>query len=189
MADIDHLRDLYSRLGGPAEFVERQEEARGTLRSERERSHDLEVLVGEMREQFGFRTSLSDADLVRVVRGFYDGRGDDAVAAGLDVSADVVFRARLALQLFDESDADDVDLGAVARGLDAGASTATVADELGVSRAAVERATRLLDAREAARRTNYRYPNAFEDLLADIAVAVDRHVWNDRLALVDAHED
>lgn len=189
MADIDHLRDLYSRLGGPAEFVELQEEPRGTVRSDREVSREIEVLVGEMRERFGFRTTLSDADLVRVVRGFYDGRADDAIAADLDVSSDVVLRARLALQLFDASDVADVDIDAIARRREERASTATIADELGVSQAAVERAGRVLDAREVTRRTNYRYPNAFEELLADVADSVDRHIWNDRRALVDAHED
>lgn len=186
---LDDLRGILSRLGGPDEFTEPQQPARGTLRSETSVARRLRALVAEMRAREGFRTTLSDDDLALVVRGFHAGRSDRAVAADLGVSSGTVFRARMDLHLFVPADAPR-DLDPVIRRLRAGAAPREVATALEVPRAAVDRVARLLTAREAARRVNYRYTTEFADLLdGDTAgVELDRQVWDDRRALVDAHD-
>jgi Trm5-related predicted tRNA methylase len=76
------------------------------------------------------------------------------------------------------------------RRLRAGESVETVAADTDTPRAAVERLSRLLQAREAARRVNYRYATEFADLL-DVTAAdheLDQQLWDDRRALVDAHD-
>ena len=140
---IDDLRGIFSRLGGEGRFTEPQQQARGSVRSEAAVDRDLRAVVAELRER-GLRTTLSDDDLVRVVRGFYADRSDRDLAADLDVP-----------------------------------------------RRTVERVRRVLDARGAARRVNYRYTTEFADLLdGDTArIELDRQVWDDRRALVEAHDD
>ena len=186
---IDDLRGVFSRLGGEGRFTEPQQQARGSVRSEAGVDRDLRAVVAELRER-GLRTTLSDDDLVRVVRGFYADRSDRDLADDLDVSPGTVFRARTALHLFRPGDVPP-QFDPVIRRLRAGDSVADVAADLDVSRRAVERVRRVLNARETARRVNYRYTTEFADLLdGDTArIELDRQVWDDRRALVDAHDD
>lgn len=186
---FDHLRDIYSRLGGTSEFTEPQQQPRGTVRSDVAVDRDLRAVVDELREESGFRTTLSDDDLVAVVRGFYTGRSDADLAADLGVSPGTVFRARMNLHLFSPADVPP-DSDALVRRLRAGESVDTVAADADAPRAVVERLARLLRAREAARRVNYRYATEFADLLDADAVdhELDRQLWGDRRALVDAHD-
>lgn len=186
---IDHLRDIYSRLGGAPEFTESQQQPRGTVRSDAAVDRDVRAVIDELRERSDFRTTLSNDDLVSIVRGFYAGQPDSALAADLGVSTGTVFRARMNLHLFSPSDAPP-ELDPLVRRLRAGESVDAVATDVEVPRAAVERLDRLLRAREAARRVNYRYATEFADLL-DVDGAdheLDQQVWNDRRALVDAHD-
>lgn len=189
-ARIDELRAIYSRLGRVEQFTEPQQQPRGVVRPDDDIDRGVRALVADVRTREGLRTTLSDGDLVGVVRGFYAGRSDHDVAADLDVSTTTVFRARMGLHLFDERDAPP-ELDPVIRRLRAGESPADVATRLDVSRAAVDRVDRLLAARRAARRVNYRYTTGFADLLDgdSTSVDLDRQVWEDRRALVDAHED
>jgi hypothetical protein len=186
---IDHLRDIYSRLGGAPSFTEAQQTPRGTVRADADVDRDVLAVIDELRERSGFRTTLSDADLVSVVRGFYAGRSDTALAAVLGVSTATVFRARMNLHLFAPTDAPP-ELDPLVRRLRGGAAVDAVAADADVPRAVVERLARLLTAREAARRVNYRYTTEFADLL-DAGAAdheLDQQVWGDRRALVDAHD-
>lgn len=187
---FDRLRDIYSRLGGASEFTEPQQQPRGAVRSDADVDRDVRALVDELRAEAGFRTTLSDADLVAVVRGFYAGESDADLAAGLGVSPGTVFRARMNLHLFSPVDAPP-EYDPVVRRLRAGESVGSVVADTDAPRAAVERLSRLLRAREAARRVNYRYATEFADLLdADAADhELDQQLWNDRRALVDAHDD
>ncbi|WP_380678565.1 hypothetical protein [Salinigranum sp. GCM10025319] len=187
---IDDLRDVFARLGGEGRFTEPQQQARGSVRSDAAIDRDLRALVAELRKRNGLRTTLSDDDLVRIIRGFYAGRSDRDLATDLDVSPGTVFRARLALHLFRTSDVP-TEFDPVIRRLRAGDAVADVAAALDVPRRAVDRVRRVLDAREAARRVNYRYTGEFADLLdGDTArIELDRQVWDDRRALVDAHDD
>ena len=187
---IDDLRELFARLDGPAQFTEPQQQPRGTVRADVAVDRDVRALVSGLRERSGFRTSLSDDDLVGVVRGFFAGRSDRDAAAELDTSPETVFRARMNLHLFRPEDVP-VELDPVIRRLRTGESAADVAAALGVSRRAVDRVARVLAARVAARRVNYRYTAEFADLLDGDAASVelDRQIWDDRRALVDAHDD
>lgn len=187
---FEQLRDIYSRLGGAPEFTESQHQPRGTVRSAADVDRDVRAVVADLRAESPFRTTLSDADLVTVVRGFFDGRSDGDLAAALGVSAGTVFRARMNLHLFASADVPPEHYPLVRR-LRAGEAPATVAADTGVARAVVDRLHRLVAAREAARRVNYRYATEFADLLDVDAAdsALDRQVWGDRRALVDAHDD
>ena len=185
---VDRLRDIYSRLGGTSEFTEPQQQPRGSVRSDAAVDRDVRAVIDELREESDFRTTLSADDLVAVVRGFHAGRSDAALAETLGVSAGTVFRARMNLHLFSPTDAPS-ELDPLVRRLRDGESVEAVAAD--APRAAVERLARLLRAREAARRVNYRYATEFADLLdADAADHdLDRQIWDDRRALVDAHDD
>ncbi len=187
---FDHLRDIYSRLGGVSEFTESQQQPRGSVRSDAAVDRSVRAVIDELRAESDFRTTLSPDDLVAVVRGFYAGRSDADLADDLGVSAGTVFRARMHLHLFSPADAPP-ELDPLVHRLRDGESVETVAADAGVSRAAVERLARLLGARDAARRVNYRYATEFADLL-DVDAAdheLDRQIWDDRRALVDAHDD
>jgi hypothetical protein len=186
---IDHLRDIYSRLGGASEFTESQEQPRGTVRSVAAVDRAVRAVIDDLRSSTDVRTTLSDDALVAVVRGFFSGRSDRELADDLGVSAGTVFRARMLLHLFAPTDAPRGSDPLVRR-LRAGESVEVVAADAAVPRAVVERLDRLLRAREAARRVNYRFTTEFADLL-DVDAAdheLDRQVWNDRRALVDAHD-
>jgi hypothetical protein len=187
---VDDLRELFSRLDGPAQFTESQQQPRGTIRPAAAVDRDLRRLIDDLRADGDVRTTLSDDDLVTVVRGFHAGRSDRDLAADLGITPETVFRARMALHLFADTDAPR-ELDPVLARLRAGDDAAEIVATLDVSRAAVDRVTRLLAARATARRVNYRYTTEFADLLdGDTArVDLDRQVWDDRRALVDVHDD
>jgi hypothetical protein len=176
-ARTEELRALFERLSPVDTFTERQwtDRARGAVPTATEVDAALRRLVREMRERYGFRTSLDDDGLVAVVRAALAGRSDRETAADLGVSTDVVARARVHLHLFRESDRDPAFPRAAFREFrDGGASVADCATALDVGETAVRDAARLFDARAAARATGYRYPLRFAELLdvdADESVA------------------
>ncbi|MFB6093154.1 MAG: conditioned medium-induced protein 4 [Haloquadratum sp.] len=122
------LRELFVETTGEEAVTERQTDPYGTLSSDRDDEavdERLADLVAAMRERYDFSSSLSDADLRRVVRGFFDpdvggadadswSRAADAsLAASLsaatdatDVDAAEVFRARMDLHLVADADRD-----------------------------------------------------------------------------------
>lgn len=126
------LRDLFVETTGEETVTESQSTPRGSLGSDRdeERVDDrLDELIEAMREREGFSSSLSTADLRRVVRAFFDPdaaeadsgtwshEADAAVASSLSadgdgeaasetVDAEEVFRARMDLHLVSDADRD-----------------------------------------------------------------------------------
>ncbi|AGB29977.1 hypothetical protein C488_18945 [Natrinema pellirubrum DSM 15624] len=162
----EELRDIFTDVTDGEETVtESQEDTRGSLeRDERTDQERLESVVQQMRERYEFETPLSDDELLTVARGFYDDRSDEAVADDLGVDAEVVFEARMSLHLVGEDDADEVDLAAIR---DRDADDATLADDYGVSEAAIRRYRRVAEAEDQSRTANDRYRDEFDSVLAD----------------------
>lgn len=126
------LRDVFLEVTDEESVTERQDGGRGTLvDGEDARALDdrLADVVAELREREGLTTPLPDAALVRVVRAFYEGADDAAIAERVqsaapageeatpatdEIDAEAVFRGRLALHLLRDADADaGVDLDAL----------------------------------------------------------------------------
>jgi hypothetical protein len=186
----DELRELFSRLTTETTFTEHQQRDDHAIPTDRGLDTALQRVVAEMRAEYGFRTSLDDDQLAAVVRGFYTGASDAEIAADVGVSAAVVARARIHLQLLREADAGEIDLRALDRLLDAGHSIEACARELDASEAVVDRARQVLDARHEAQRHGYHYQLAFESLLDDAGLTTDvsESRRQDRDAFVDVFD-
>jgi DNA-binding CsgD family transcriptional regulator len=168
----EELRELFVDVTDAETVTERQENPRGSIADDGsdDGSDDgrLGDIVARMREAFDFDTSLSDDDLVTVVKGFYGGDSDTAIAEELGVTRETVFRARLDLHLIRDRDADaPFDLADLRDLLAEDASTDDIAAELDVSPDTVRRYRRVLRAREDARSVSERFRSEFEDVVAD----------------------
>jgi hypothetical protein len=189
------LRDIFIDATGSDTVTERQESERGSLADE---TDDVETrlrdVVAAMRDRYDFATDLDDDALLAVVRGFYAGRDDDAVAADLDVDGEAVRTARFDLHLVDESDRDaPLDFAALRKRVredGAGAATdAEIAADLGVDAEVVRRYRPVAAAEVASTRANDRFRDAFAELLTDADLEV-RHAADAREdGLEDATED
>lgn len=165
----EQLRRIFDAVAGdsPSTFVERQQSRRGTLPTEVEVDAVLARIVAGMRERYAFATDLPDAELVRVVRGFYADRSDGTIAADLGVDAGTVADARLDLHLLRDDDASPpADPDVLRDRFDAGEDDATVAADLGVDEAGVRRYRRVLATAREASSVNHRYQTDFESVLA-----------------------
>ncbi|AXG05327.1 conditioned medium-induced protein 4 [Haloplanus rubicundus] len=104
------LRDIFlDATDGEGTVTERQAERRGSLVDvdDPEVVDDrLRELVATMRECYDFETDLDPDAYVRLIRGFYDGDDDAALAEALGVDQKAVVRARLDCHLVRESDGD-----------------------------------------------------------------------------------
>lgn len=167
----ERLRAIFERLSDRTTFTEPQSEPRGWVHSDEETDAELAGVVERMRARYGFRTSLSDADLVTVVKGYYGGASDAELARRLGVSRETVGRARVNLQLFRRTDApthferDDLE-----RHLDDGASVPDIAATFAVSEDTVRRYAHLVEAQRAASRASHRYQTEFEGILSAAGV-------------------
>lgn len=181
----EELRELFIDVTDEEAVTESQEEARGSLTEDEQRVDDqLESVIARMREQYEFRTDLSDADLRKVVRGFFEGEADTAIAERLDVSRRTVVRARLDLQLLRDSDTEaPFDLDAFQDMLVDERSTSGIADAFDVSESTVRRYRDVIEARNEARRVSDRYRHEFEETLPDTALSARHtdHVKEDGL--------
>lgn len=179
----EELRDIFMDVTDEDTVTETQEEERGSLtEDEGKEAERLENVVRDMREAYDFSTDLSDRELVRVVRGFYEGAGDTAIADDLDVSRKVVFRARIDLHLIRDRDTDaPFDLQELRASLVEDAPVAEVADHFGVSESTVRRYRRVVEAQTEARRVSERYRSEFEDALVDLSASMTEDVKEDGL--------
>lgn len=169
----EDLRDIFIDVAEDDTVTERQEDPRGSLGAdevpdEAAIEEELSDIVGEMRARYGFETDLTDEDLVRVLRGYFQGESDTGIADALGVSRRVVFRARLDLHLLRDRDTDaPFDLADLRELLESDRTVAEIADELDVAASTVRRYRRVVAARNRARRVADRYRSEFEDLLTD----------------------
>lgn len=170
----ERLRDIFLSVADEETVTERQSAARGSLAGEGTDGERLAAVVAAMRERYEFATELDDEALCTVVRRFYAGDADAAIAEALggDVGEDTVRRARLDLHLVADRDLDaPFDLDELRRLLDAGASPAEQADALGASESTVRRYASVLEAQSRRRLVGDRYREEFDRLLADAELA------------------
>ncbi len=170
----EELRDIFIEVTDEDTVTETQEETPGSLTSDEEVDARLEATIADMREQLDFSTTLSDADLVSVVRGFYAGDSDAEIARALgDASlSKTVNRARIDLHLLTDADRDaPFALETLREELDRGRTVEEIADRLDVSESTVRRYRRIVDAEAERRRVNDRYRGEFENVLQDREIA------------------
>jgi hypothetical protein len=183
----ERLRGIFMDVADEETVTETQAEQRGSLVRTETVDERLVDAVGRMRERFDFETTLDDEQLCTVIKRFYDGDGDGEIADELGATTGAVFAARMDLHLV----ADDagLNLAAVREGFEDGADAAEVADALGTDPDSVERAKRVLDARQESRLVSRRFRTEFEEILtdADIAVRLTADVQED--GLEEAAED
>ncbi|MEF8813258.1 MAG: hypothetical protein V5A55_05510 [Halovenus sp.] len=171
----EELRDIFLDVADEETVTESQEATRGTLVGDSEDVGErLRGVISSMREEFTFRTDLSDSALETVVREFYEGAADAEMAASLDVDEQTVFWARLDLHLLHEEElARTVDAPDAVRTRHAdGTTPAEVAEAVGIDESTAERALALVDTQDRARRVSYRYRTAFEEILTDADMTV-----------------
>lgn len=169
----DELRDIFLSVADDETVTEHQEEPRGTLASD-ESSVDerLQSVLAELRDEFGVETTYTDSELVEIVRGFYAGDDDAAIAATVGGDESDVFAARMALHLVRDDDAPGPIESALRQREEASLSVEQVAGEFGVQPATVERALAVREARERSRRVSHRFRTAFEEVLTDADLTV-----------------
>ena len=177
------LRDIFIDTTGSESVTERQTESPGSLTEEREDvTERLAALLGRMRERYDFETDLAESTLLAILRGFYDDRDDESIAAELGCSTAAVRRARLDLHLVRESDrAAPFDLEELRRLLVEDAPLETRAERLDSDPETVAHYSEVVAADLRSRRANGRFRDAFAELLTDADLT-------DHLA-ADARED
>ncbi|RDI71649.1 conditioned medium-induced protein 4 [Halopelagius longus] len=189
------LRDIFIDATGSDTVTESQEEGPGSLvddGDDRRVTERVGELVSRMADRYEFESGLSDADLVQVVFGFYEGADDDDIAAELDADADAetVFRARMDLHLVGEADRDaPFELGELRSLVADGADDDDIAAELDADAETVARYRRVVEAAAEATRANHRFRDEFEELLtdADLSSRLDLDAHHDELR--EATED
>jgi len=188
----EELRDIFVEVTDEKQVTESQAEERGSLVDADDADIEQRVLavVDRMREQYDFRTDLDDEELCRVVKGFYDGADDEAIAADLDVDTETVFRARMDLHLVDEQDtAFPFDLGTLRRERGEESDADALAAQFDADTTTVERALAVADTQDAIRRVSQRFQTEFEDAIPDAALAVELTAAAQEDGLEEAAED
>ncbi|PSQ01594.1 conditioned medium-induced protein 4 [Halobacteriales archaeon QS_5_68_33] len=167
----EELRDIFVSVTDEEMVTETQAETPGSLvDDEKDVAGQLHELVTRLREAESFETDLDTGTYAAVVRAFYDGASDAEIAADAGLDAETALAARLDLHLLRDADTDPpFDLTALRRRPDA--DDAALAADLGVDRHTVRRYRRIVEAEDAARRVNYRYQWAFDELLTDAELA------------------
>ncbi|WP_324755932.1 conditioned medium-induced protein 4 [Haloarcula montana] len=189
----EDLRELFIDVSGEERVTESQEDTRGSLADAdgTSVSERLSAVVSRMRERYEFRTDLDDEQLVAVVRGFYEGESDAALADRLDADEDTVVRARLDLHLLREAD-DDVPFDVSAfrkRVVNDDATDADLAAEFGVEESAATHYRTVVEAQAAARRVSHRFQSEFEDVLTEAGLSTQHTAAIRESGLEEATED
>ena len=167
MSDVDHLTDIFMDVSQGAESTtEQQDEQRGSWRPNTSGDTDTNIreTIAEMRDCYGLQTQLSDNQLVTLVKAYFEGDGDTAIARRLgDVSLDkTVTRARLSLHLFRERDtAADFDVEGLKECLEAGNSGAECARRLDIGKSTANRYRRIFNAKAEAEQVDHEYSERF----------------------------
>ena len=189
----EELRDIFIDVSGEESVTESQTGGHGSLTDTDEATVEqrLSETVARMRERDGFRTELDDDALVTLVRGFYAGRGDDALAEELGVGESAVVEARLDLHLLRETDADaDFDVTAFRKRVVADDPTdAELAAAFDIDTERAARYRRVVEAQAAARGVSYRFTSEFEDALAEAGLATQLTAAVRETGLDEATED
>lgn len=167
MSDVDHLTDIFMDVSqGTESTTEQQDEQRGSWRPDKSGDTDTNIreTIAEIRDRYGLQTQLSDDQLVTLVKAYFEGDGDTAIARRLgDGSLDkTVTRARLSLHLFRERDiAADFDGEALKDCLEAGNSGAECARRLDIGKSTANRYRRIFEAKAEAQQVDHKYSERF----------------------------
>ncbi|RRJ30355.1 helix-turn-helix domain-containing protein [Halocatena pleomorpha] len=163
------LRDIFIDVTDDDTITEEQAETRGSLtEDDREIRTKLRDAIGRMSDRLTFETDLSVDTYETIVRGFYDGAGDTALADRIDRDRETVVRARSDLHLLRDQETDVAfDTDAFRRLLTEGHTDEEIADRLDVTAATVADYRRVVEIEDERRRVNSRYTDEFEELLTD----------------------
>lgn len=94
------LRSILDSYGDAWTFTESQEAPVGDVLADADVDRALRTVIAQMRERHDFASPLDDAALAAVVRGFYAGSDDEALASRLAVAPAAVRAGRFDLHLF-----------------------------------------------------------------------------------------
>lgn len=162
------LRDIFIDVADDATVTERQEESPGTLTGSASVDERLADLIDRMRAHHDFVSSLDDETLLSIAQRVYEDESDEELATSVDASVDEIRRARFDLHLVMDDDRDfDVPFEELRRAVAEGATAADLMTAFDLDRATAERAMTVLEAEREMRRTNYRFRDEFDELLAD----------------------
>ncbi|WP_372479943.1 conditioned medium-induced protein 4 [Halomicrobium sp. HM KBTZ05] len=164
----EELRDIFVDVAGEDTVTERQEDGHGSLLSDEGGVEErLLTVIDRLRERFEVDTPLSDEALVTVVRRYYEGDDDAAIADAVDADTDVVTRARIDLHLLRDEDTDaPFDLARL-READTGE---TVREAFDLTEAELARYRRVVAAQTRARQVSGRFQSEYEDVLHDAGI-------------------
>lgn len=165
----EELRDIFMSVSETETVTERQEDDRGSLADDQRDRDRLESVIAAMRERYDFDTPLSDDDLCRIARRFFDDESDDQIADALDTDPHEIFVARTDLHLTRESEYDPPDLPDDLRQqlLADDTDLAAFATEHDTDPDTLSRHRRAITSRNRELRANHRYRDQFAELLAD----------------------
>lgn len=166
----EHLRDIFLDVAGEETVTEEQEEARGSLADEASTDDRLRSVIERMRDRYEFRTSLSDGDLVTVVKGFFAGKNDTEIAADLgdESLSKTVSRARIDLHLVTDRDVDaPFDLDRLREDLASDRPMTEIADDLDVSESTVRRYRHIVEVQNERRLVGDRFYDEFAMIAED----------------------
>ncbi len=177
----EELRDIFIDVTEEQTVTESQAEQRGSLLRQGSVDDRLHEVIKRMRDRFAFSTALDTDALCTIIKEFYDGESDEAVATILRVPPEMVVDARMDLHLVREADTASVDVSTLQDRLDVGDTVEMIAGDLAADPIALKRAARAIDAEQRARRVSQRFRTEFEEILTDADIAV----W----LTADAQED
>ena len=182
----EQLRDIFIDVADDETVTETQQDARGSLVTD-EGSVDarLRSVLKRLRGKFDLRSPLDDDQLCQVVRAFYAGDSDDAIAKSLGCTPETVFRARMDLHLVRDEEQPDEALETALRaedlGVDRDVPVDRLAAEFDTDEQVIERAAAVVAAVDRSRRVSQRFRTAFEEVLTDADLSVQ--------FTAEAHED
>jgi hypothetical protein len=189
----EELRDIFMDVSDEESVTESQEASRGSLADTDEAgvADRLGDTIARMRERYEFRTGLADDALVTVVRLFYEGSDDGAIAADIGADESDVAKARLDLHLLRDADTEaPFDLAEFRRRVaDDDPSVTALAGEFDIDESLAAHYRRVVTAQDAARRVSHRFQSEFEDALTDAGLSTQHAATLRNDGLDEATED
>lgn len=158
-----HVKRVFSPVHHTS--AEQQHEQRGSWQPSVDTDTRISDTIAELRDRYGLRTQLSDNQLVALVRAFFEGEGDTAIARRLgDLSLDkTVTRARIGLHLFRESDTTaDFDVEGLRECFAAEHSSTECARQYEIAASTAHRYRRIFDAKQHAQQVDHQYYDRFQ---------------------------
>lgn len=180
----EQLREIFMEVADDATVTEQQQESPGTLTGEQPVDDRLDALIQQLRERYTFHTDLSTEEYRDLAREYYQDASDVSMASSFDIDPETVFAARLDLHLLRESDREGpVSISDLRKHIRQADGDANPADHFDADPDDLERLTRVAKTEIAMRQVNYRYRDAFNDILGDgdLAEHFTDEVTNDGL--------